>query len=55
MLTAALARLGLDAPGAKAVFYGLILMLIIFVRPQGVWPALARACGLMGAPRVGRP
>lgn len=54
-LTAALAQLGLDAPGAKAVFYGLILMLIIFVRPQGVWPTLARACGLTGTQREGRP
>jgi branched-chain amino acid transport system permease protein len=48
-LSAALGQLGVNAPGAKAVFYGLTLMLIIFVRPDGVWPALARACGL--APR----
>jgi len=54
-LTAALARLGLDAPGAKAVFYGLTLMLIIFVRPDGVWPALARVCGLVETPGGGRP
>jgi branched-chain amino acid transport system permease protein len=45
-LSAALEQLGLNAPGAKAVFYGLTLMLIIFVRPDGIWPALARACGL---------
>ncbi|HEY4403969.1 MAG TPA: branched-chain amino acid ABC transporter permease [Xanthobacteraceae bacterium] len=46
LLTAALEKLGVNAPGAKALFYGLILMLIIFVRPDGVWPWLARACGL---------
>jgi len=45
-LSAALEQLGVNAPGAKAVFYGLTLMLIIFVRPDGIWPALARACGL---------
>ena len=48
-LSAALEQLGVNAPGAKAVFYGLTLMLIIFVRPDGVWPALARACGLAPA------
>jgi branched-chain amino acid transport system permease protein len=48
LLTAAVEKLGVDAPGAKALFYGLILMLIIFVRPDGVWPWLARACGLTG-------
>jgi branched-chain amino acid transport system permease protein len=50
LLTAGLERIGVNAPGAKALFYGLTLMLIIFVRPQGVWPWLARACGLSGRP-----
>ena len=35
-------KLGINAPGAKAVFYGLALMLIIVLRPAGVWPWLAR-------------
>jgi len=48
LLTAALEKLGVNAPGAKALFYGLTLMSIIFVRPDGVWPWLARACGLTG-------
>jgi branched-chain amino acid transport system permease protein len=48
-LSAALEHFGVNAPGAKAVFYGLTLMLIIFVRPDGVWPALARTCGLTPA------
>ena len=34
--------LGINAPGAKAVFYGLALMVIITLRPSGVWPWLAR-------------
>jgi branched-chain amino acid transport system permease protein len=50
LLTGGLERLGVNAPGAKALFYGLTLMLIIFVRPDGVWPWLARACGLGGRP-----
>jgi branched-chain amino acid transport system permease protein len=50
ILNGTLERLGVNAPGAKAVFYGLTLMLIIFVRPDGVWPWLARACGLGGRP-----
>jgi branched-chain amino acid transport system permease protein len=36
-------RLGISAPGAKAVFYGLALMIIISLRPNGVWPWLADA------------
>jgi branched-chain amino acid transport system permease protein len=39
-------KLGIDAPGAKAVFYGLTLMVIITVRPDGVWPWLRRLLGL---------
>jgi branched-chain amino acid transport system permease protein len=49
-LTAAIGRLGIDAPGAKAVFYGLALMLIIVVKPSGVWPWLARALHLERKP-----
>ena len=35
LLTTALEKLGVNAPGAKALFYGLTLMSIIFVRPDG--------------------
>ncbi len=41
-------RLGLNAPGTKAVFYGLALIAIISLRPTGVWPWLARVLGLSG-------
>src|SRR6266566_3325444 len=45
-LIAATQRLGLDAPGTKAVFYGLALMVIIWLRPNGVWPWLAGVLGI---------
>ncbi len=32
---------GFDQPGIKAVFYGLMLMIVIAVRPSGIWPWLA--------------
>ena len=39
-------RFGIDAPGVKAIFYGLTLVVIIYVRPSGVWPWLARLLGV---------
>ena len=48
LLAAVVEKLGVDAPGAKALFFGLTLMAIIFLRPDGVWPWLARVCGLAG-------
>jgi branched-chain amino acid transport system permease protein len=44
-------RLGIDAPGVKAIFYGLTLVVIIYVRPSGVWPWLARLLGIGGRAR----
>jgi len=44
-------RFGINTPGVKATFYGLILMAIISLRPDGVWPWLA---GLLRLERVGR-
>jgi branched-chain amino acid transport system permease protein len=41
-------KLGIDAPGVKAIFYGLSLVVIIYLRPSGVWPWLARMLGLAG-------
>jgi len=45
-LIALTASLGINAPGAKAVFYGLTLMAIISLRPDGVWPWLKQVLGL---------
>ena len=45
-LIAVTERMGFNAPGTKAVFYGVILMVIITLRPSGVWPWLVRRLGL---------
>ena len=41
-----LTALGLDAPGAKQVFYGLCLLVVVLALPGGVWPWLARKLGV---------
>jgi branched-chain amino acid transport system permease protein len=45
-LTAALAALGVDLPGAKQVFYGICLLLVVLTLPEGIWPWLARLIGI---------
>jgi branched-chain amino acid transport system permease protein len=45
-LTETLTALGFDAPGAKQVFYGLCLLFVVILVPDGVWPPLARALRL---------
>jgi len=45
-LTALTERLGINAPGVKAMFYGFALMVIIVLKPSGIWPWLARMCRL---------
>jgi branched-chain amino acid transport system permease protein len=45
-LIAATQSLGIDAPGAKAIVYGLLLLAIIWLKPDGIWPWLARRLGL---------
>ena len=45
-LIAALHAVGLDIPGAKQVFYGICLLLVIMAMPDGIWPWLARRLGL---------
>jgi branched-chain amino acid transport system permease protein len=45
-LTAALNAIGLDLPGAKQVFYGVCLLLVITALPEGVWPWLAARIGV---------
>jgi branched-chain amino acid transport system permease protein len=46
VLIAVTERLGVNAPGVKAAFYGLALMVIIVLRPSGIWPWLARTLRL---------
>jgi branched-chain amino acid transport system permease protein len=45
-LNSAMAAFGLDMPGAKQVFYGVCLLVVIVALPEGVWPPLARRLGL---------
>jgi branched-chain amino acid transport system permease protein len=45
-LTEVLNRTGVDVPGAKQVFYGVCLLIVILLLPEGVWPWLARKLGL---------
>ena len=33
---------GIDTPGAKRVFYGVCLLVVVIVLPNGIWPPLAR-------------
>jgi branched-chain amino acid transport system permease protein len=50
-LTGALAAIGVDLPGAKQVFYGICLLLVIVALPDGIWPWLARRLGLTEKPK----
>jgi len=45
-LNAALTAFGLDLPGAEQVFYGVCLLLVVGALPEGIWPPLARRCGI---------
>ena len=45
-LTTTLAGFGIDVPGAKQVFYGICLLLVITALPDGVWPWLRKRIGL---------
>jgi branched-chain amino acid transport system permease protein len=48
LLNAAMAAVGFDLPGAKQVFYGICLLLVVVALPEGVWPWLARRIGVSG-------
>jgi branched-chain amino acid transport system permease protein len=51
VLIAVTARAGVNAPGVKAVFYGVILIVIIYAMPTGVWPRIAGRLGLKDRPQ----
>lgn len=40
-LTSLMEATGMNTPGAKLIFYGFLLMVIISVRPSGLWPWIA--------------
>jgi branched-chain amino acid transport system permease protein len=46
MMQELLTLLGLDAPGAKQVFYGGCLLVVVLALPDGIWPWLARKLGV---------
>jgi branched-chain amino acid transport system permease protein len=50
-LTGALATAGIDLPGAKQVFYGICLLLVILALPDGIWPWLSARLRLLGKPK----
>ncbi|MCX7314920.1 MAG: branched-chain amino acid ABC transporter permease [Alphaproteobacteria bacterium] len=37
-----LTHVGLETPGAKRVFYGVCLLLVVMILPNGIWPPIAR-------------
>ena len=41
-----MAAFGIDLPGAKQVFYGICLLIVVVALPTGVWPWLARQLGV---------
>jgi branched-chain amino acid transport system permease protein len=43
-----LEKLHIAVPGAKQVFYGVCLIIVIVLMPHGIWPPVARALGLAG-------
>jgi branched-chain amino acid transport system permease protein len=45
-VTGVMAMLGFDLPGAKQIFYGICLLLVVVALPEGVWPWLARRLGV---------
>src|SRR5579864_3117570 len=45
-VTSAMAAFGLDLPGAKQIFYGFCLLLVVVALPEGIWPWLARRLGV---------
>jgi branched-chain amino acid transport system permease protein len=45
-MTELLHALGIDVPGAKQVFYGICLLVVVVALPGGIWPWLARRFGL---------
>ena len=47
-LTILMDQLGIQAPGVKQLFYGVILLIIIRFVPGGVWPLISKMIGIEG-------
>jgi branched-chain amino acid transport system permease protein len=48
--TELLSALGWEIPGTRQVFYGFVLLLVVVLVPNGIWPPLSRALGLSRRP-----
>jgi branched-chain amino acid transport system permease protein len=49
-VTSIMGAFGIDLPGAKQVFYGICLLLVVVALPEGIWPWLARRLGVAEKP-----
>ena len=45
-ITEGLALAGVEVPGVKQVFYGVVLLVTVMFLPTGIWPPLAKKLGL---------
>ncbi len=45
-ITEALAYFGVEVPGIKQVFYGVVLLVVVMFLPNGIWPTLAKKIGV---------
>ena len=45
-LRVALDHAGVDIPGIKQVFYGVVLLVVVILKPEGVWPWVAKKLGM---------
>jgi len=45
-ITEGLAAMGVEIPGVKQVFYGVVLLGVVMFLPHGIWPALAKRIGI---------
>ena len=45
-ITELLAAMGIEIPGVKQVFYGVVLLVVVMFLPHGIWPPLAKKLGL---------
>jgi branched-chain amino acid transport system permease protein len=41
-ITDAVGAFGVEVPGIKQVFYGIVLLAVVMFLPNGIWPAIAR-------------
>jgi branched-chain amino acid transport system permease protein len=45
-ITELMSAFGIEIPGVKQVFYGVVLLVVIMFLPNGIWPTLARRLGI---------